>query len=795
MPRTTYAARRCAALLAGISILAIASPAIAQDAAAAAETTGNDIVVTATKRNETIQDVPFSINAQTAADIEKSGSNSLEDIARNVAGLSVQNLGPGQSQVSVRGVSAGQVVRDQPGVKEQVGVYLDESAIALSLFTPDLDLFDLNRVETLRGPQGTLFGSGSVGGTIRYITQQPKLGRTEGAIEANLNLVDGKDLGGHLKGAVNVPLGQNAAARAVGYYTRYGGFIDAIGPAAGKNINDGERYGGRLAILFEPSPGFRITPRIVYQRVESNGFNRQEVYNLYANNFTTTRPKVTFDERQQYLLLREKFTDKTFLADLTANIAIGEAVELTSVTSYIKRDLLVSRDASALTGSVSVDLGFPAAGVLLPSNLRDTTKLKTWTQELRLASTGSGPFQWVLGGFYSKVDRFYRQRLPTPGYDAFTDVRFGAGTSVAVANGFPLNSPYNADLPYNFKQYAVFGEASYDLTDKLKATAGARYYNFKEDRKFISGGLFSNDDNRADRTKSNGVSPRFILSYDVSDDVTVNAQAAKGFRLGGVNDPLNAGLCSAADRALFGGFQNYKDESLWNYELGVKAQGRGFTFNAGGFYNDIRNLQTTLDAGSCSSRIVFNVPKAHSRGFEAELGFQPSDGLDFSIAGSVIQAEFDSTLPGALTAATGIRDGNRLPSVPKFQIAGTGSYEWPVSNTTKAFVNASAQYVGARYTQPADQENNPRTFTHGLPFGGAPANSATTLDLKLPDYQLVNLSAGVKMDSGLSLTAYINNLFDENAILSFDRERGGRARLGFSVGQPRTFGVTVRQQF
>ena len=794
MPRNPNAARRCAVLLAGISILAIAAPATAQETAAA-ETTGNDIIVTATKRNETIQDVPFSINAQTAADIEKSGSNSLEDIARNVAGLSVQNLGPGQSQVSVRGVSAGQVVRDQPGVKEQVGVYLDESAIALSLFTPDLDLFDLNRVETLRGPQGTLFGSGSVGGTIRYITKQPKLGAIEGAIEANLNLVDGENLGGHLKAAVNVPLGDNAAARAVGYYTRYGGFIDAIGPAAGKNINDGERYGGRLAILFEPSPGIRITPRVVYQRVESNGFNRQEVYNLYANTFTTTRPKVTFDERQQYLLLREKFTDKTFLADLTANIAIGDSVELTSVTSYIKRDLLVSRDASALTGSVSVDLGFPEAGVLLPSNLRDTTKLKTWTQELRLASTGSGPFQWVLGGFYSKVDRFYRQRLPTPGYDAFTDVRFGAGTSVAVANGFPLNSPYNADLPYNFKQYAVFGEASYDLTDKLKATAGARYYNFKEDRKFVSGGLFSNDDNRADRTKSNGVSPRFILSYDLSDSVTVNAQAAKGFRLGGVNDPLNAGLCSAADRALFGGFQNYKDESLWNYELGVKAQGRGFTFNAGGFYNDIRNLQTTLDAGSCSSRIVFNVPKAHSRGFEAELGFQPSNGLDFSIAGSVIQAEFDSTLPGALTAATGIRDGNRLPSVPKFQIAGTGSYEWPVSNTTKAFVNASAQYVGARYTQPADQENNPRTFTHGLPFGGAPATAATTVDLKLPDYQLVNLSAGVKMDSGLSLTAYVNNLFDENAILSFDRERGGRARLGFTVGQPRTFGVTARQQF
>ena len=137
-----------------------------------------EIIVTATKRASTVQDVPFSINAQTQADIERAHAKTLEDIARNVAGLTVQNLGPGQSQVSVRGVSAGQIARDQPGVKEQVGVYLDETVTSLSLFTPDFDLYDLNRVETLRGPQGTLFGSGSVGGTLRYITNQPKLDRT-----------------------------------------------------------------------------------------------------------------------------------------------------------------------------------------------------------------------------------------------------------------------------------------------------------------------------------------------------------------------------------------------------------------------------------------------------------------------------------------------------------------------------------------------------------------------------------------------------------------------------------------
>ena len=171
------------------------------------------VTVTALKREETVFNVPFSIAAPTEEVLRGRGVQDIEGVAANVGGFTVQNLGPGQSQVAMRGVSSGQIVRDQPGVKEQVGVYLDESVISLSLFTPDIDLYDLNRVETLRGPQGTLFGSGSVGGTIRYITNQPKLGVTEGSVEANLNLVDGDDLGGHLKGAINVPMGDKAALR------------------------------------------------------------------------------------------------------------------------------------------------------------------------------------------------------------------------------------------------------------------------------------------------------------------------------------------------------------------------------------------------------------------------------------------------------------------------------------------------------------------------------------------------------------------------------------------------------
>src|SRR6476469_2554574 len=324
---------RTANWLIGVSCAALAaSAASAQtqpEAAAQASNTNSKadsvenpdaIIVTATKRASTVQDVPFSINAQTEADIRRANATTIEEISRNVAGLTVQNLGPGQSQVSVRGVSAGQIVRDQPGVKEQVGVYLDESVVSLSLFTPDFDLFDLNRVETLRGPQGTLFGSGSVGGTIRYITNQPKLGVTEGTIEANVNTVDEGDIGYHLKGAVNLPLGDTAALRVVGYGTHYAGFIDAVGPAGGKNINDGSRVGGRVSLLWEPTANIRITPRVVYQKVNANGFNREEIFSIFANPLTTTRPPYTFHKREQYLLLREKFKDKTLLADLTASV-------------------------------------------------------------------------------------------------------------------------------------------------------------------------------------------------------------------------------------------------------------------------------------------------------------------------------------------------------------------------------------------------------------------------------------------------------------------------------------------
>ncbi len=765
-----------------------------------------EVVVTATKRSASIKDVPFSINAQSQEDIQRSGASSIEELSRNIAGLTIQNLGPGQSQVAIRGVSAGQIVRDQPGVKEQVGVYLDESVISLSLFTPDFDLFDLNRVETLRGPQGTLFGSGSVGGTIRYITNQPTFDGVNGLIEADVQSVTDGDEGGHFKGAINIPLTDTIAMRAVGYHTEYAGYIDALGEDGrrDRDVNSGTRTGGRLAVKFQPTEDLSITPRVIYQELETDGFNRQEEYNLFGNPYTDEtavdgRPAITFDEREQYLLLNEEFSDETLVADLVIEYSM-DGFDLTSITSYTDREILVSRDASALTGSVTIDFGLDNDAVSLPSNLRDLTNVEQTTQEFRISSNGDGDLQWLAGVFYSDTEREYSQRLPTPGYDAAYDAVNGPGASAAAANGYPADSPYNSDLPYDLEQMAVFGEATYDFSQQLHVTLGLRYYDFEEERTFDSGGQFSNGDSGIrDETSSDGVNPRLLVAYDLTDDTTVNGQISQGFRLGGVNDPLNASLCDPGDLATFGGFQAYDDETLTNYEVGIKSQLSSTTsFNAAAFYADIEDLQVTLDAGTCSSRVSFNVPEAHTVGVEFELRTQPTEGLDLSVAASIVEAEFDSTVRDSFgNVVGGVEDGNKLASVPEFQFAATATYNFAtdaIAAGSEGYVSATFQHVGERYTQPSDQVSGAGEFTNRFTYGGAAGGEVTSLDLELESYELINVNAGL-INGTWETVFYINNITDENANLSFDRERSGDARLGFRTNMPRTMGITVRKSF
>src|SRR6185436_7385643 len=359
----------------------------------------------------------------TESELRDRGATTIEDVAANVAGFTVQNLGPGQSQIAIRGVSSGQIVRDQPGVKEQVGVYFDESVISLSLFTPDVDLFDVSRVEVLRGPQGTLFGAGSLAGTVRYITNQPRLGVTSVFGEAEGSILDGGSAGGNVKVGTNVPLGDKAAGRVAAYYNRMGGYMDAVQPnlSVKENLNTSDRSGVRAAVRMAPTARLSITPRILYQAVNADGWNRHDSYNILANPFTTSRPAVTLGPRQLFTQIPEPYSDRFKLGGLNATYDFGR-MNLTSVTSYGTRDVSVVRDGGALFASiVGASIGLPEPVYTMNARLTDLTNTHVWTQELRLAG-GDDEFRWLVGGFFSNGKRDYGQSVMVPGFTAATHI-------------------------------------------------------------------------------------------------------------------------------------------------------------------------------------------------------------------------------------------------------------------------------------------------------------------------------------------------------------------------------------
>jgi len=768
------------------------------------EEISEEIVVSAQKRTTTLQEVPFSVAAVTGEDIEQSGATNIVDIARNVPGLYITDLGPGQSQVAIRGISAGQVVRDQAGVKESVGIYLDESPISIALFTPDLDLYDLDRIEVLRGPQGTLYGAGNDAGTVRYITAQPDVGTFGGSVDLTFEGVSDGDFAGTARGMVNVPLGEKAAMRAVGYYSQFPGFIDSAYPgrATREDVNDGDRTGGRLAFRIEANDNITITPRIVYQKLETDGYPRIDVYNILGNTYTTTEPQVDPGERGQVTQFREGIEDEFTLTDLKLEFGFGD-VGLTSVTSYVDRSVVVLRDASQLTGSVTKDVGGTDAQARFNSPLYDTTDLQTFSQEIRLGSSGEGPFQWIAGVFYQQYDRDYGQNLPTPGYDAFL-------TSQGVVNpqrGAPPDTPFFSDLSYDFEQFAVFGEATYRFNPNWALTAGLRYYDFSEDRLLTFAGFFA-DQGYTDEpgsTESDGFSPRVILAYNVNKNVQFTAQYSRGFRLGGINDPLNVGLCSPADLVTFSGHPDWDDEFVDNFELGTKTRlsdGR-VTFNAAVFLTKIKDMQYIADAGSCSSRIILN-GDAETPGAEFELFVRPDEHWDFGLSATWVQAEVTESFPNDAAPIAGIRDGNRLPTSPELQGVASAAYNWSLGTGLDSYVRFTLQYVGSSFTQLGDEEpdfgliSNSTTRPAGsarlIQLGGVPANTNINFDPELPSYEIANLRWGISSDKWEG-AVFVNNLFDERAFLSIDRERGRSARVGYLTNVPRTYGVNFRMKF
>jgi outer membrane receptor protein involved in Fe transport len=599
MSRAGSTSRAIATLL--VFLGALVSPAIeaatATATASPSDTGLEEIVVTAEKRNSTVQDTAISMTALSGDQLLSEGITTVEDVAAKVPGISIRTAGPGQTEYEMRGLSAG------GGSAATVGFYLDEtplsaSAVALNGRTViDPDLFDLSHVEVLRGPQGTLYGSGSMGGTIRLVTNQPKLGTFEAATDTNASATDGGRGNGGGSLMINIPIGEITALRVVTTAKYISGWIDRIVTQPGEfppptaaagapgspsncgayycdrgnvaaapvqNVVTGSNlerfYSARAALLVKPSDALSITGTLMYQDIRADG------YNAFQQNPGGLAIYQPYDQEEPY-------HDYFKLASLKIEYGFDFA-SLTSATSYWSRAVLQSQDATEALQNIN-NLTHLVNGAYVANYIQslyqESDPTTQFSEELRLTSTGSGPLEWVGGLYYAKLDSGYITYNQDPGFATALTCGVASAAnplagscpagSVGPANSVlrypnPALPPYpsaqaanpngivfNDNNPDTLKQYAIFGEASYKLSSALKLTAGLRVYHFAIDNSANQAGLGTASLNQDPTTLTqsadgNAVLPKLNLSYTPTDDLTVYGTIAKGSRPGGFNLPI-----------------------------------------------------------------------------------------------------------------------------------------------------------------------------------------------------------------------------------------------------------------
>lgn len=633
--------RVVAGRLAGAAVLALfpALGAAAQQAGDGAGLVLEEIIVTAQKRLQPLQAVPLPISAVTAETLEKRGMDEFTDYARAVPGLSFIDRGAGKNKVTLRGISTGVDQNHQ----SPVGIYIDETPVSYPSNEPDLRLFDVERVEVLRGPQGTLYGAGSMGGTIKIITAKPDLGKVAGAASAQLSSTKAGGENYSLNGMVNVPLATDKAAiRIVGYYRNEDGFIDNAQLSA-KDVNDNETWGTRASAKFALTERFSATAGVLIQRTDVGG--SQEI-NPALPGLTQRRavPEVRNDDLDLYSLSLDYDLDWAALS---------------SATSYLDRTFDDVRDVTAF-------LGTPA-----PVWLNNVVPDRNFVQEFRLTSAPSDSVEWIAGLFYSRRKSVLNQYAWHGG-----------------VFGVPATTPLlDSHIRSRLTQKAAFGEVTVHLAEQLKVTGGLRAFEVKETFDKVSDGLiaggFSADKGGSSEKK---VNPKVNISYQATPDILLYTQAAQGFRVGGPNStiPPLGGVAAPA---------SFDSDSLWNYEAGFKStlwNGRA-TLNVSAFYIDWSDIQVTVTRPDGFSYTA-NGDKAVSKGLEGEFSVRPVPGLELGVSA----AYTDAYLSADSRSGSG-KKGDRIPAVPRFTWDLFGRYEWSLSGDWSAYAQGNLQHVGKSY--------------------------------------------------------------------------------------------------
>jgi iron complex outermembrane recepter protein len=761
-----------------VSFLIMSSSASAQVAEPAQEATDpNEIVVTATRRDASLQSVPLSISALSPDKITTLGIRSSNDIASSTPGLSFIDNGDGSEQLSVRGVVA-------IGGVATTAFYVDETPIAQRLgaaYSPRY--FDIERVEVLRGPQGTLYGASSMGGAVRIITAKPNLTKFEGGIRAEGSTTRFASTNGVFDGAISIPIiTDKLALRINGFYEKESGWIkrfrpdlpddpnayvtaDGLTPGIpltavldpkGTRTGDQKVFGGRAALRFDPVEAVSLTATYAYQERRNDGFTTAD---------TAEGLGFSVGGLNQVRALDEFRVAKTQLANFTAQADLGFA-KLTSSSSYqLDRQRATNDDTLfflpvivGITGSILENAGVvPKVNGVAGFDLQSTFRTKAFTQELRMVSASEGPLNWIIGGFYNSSNARIDQNLRSLGLEAI----LGPLT--------PADSVAQVGATIKLREISVFGELGYKFSDALSATVGLRRYDVSVKPDTDLRGLLIGPDqiNNLPKAKERGFTYKAVLTYKPNNDLLFFGGVSTGYRPGSANTP------SVSDFPIP---SSYKSDKLTQYEFGWKTSwlDRKARFNGALFYIDWTDIPTGLVSPD-GLNYTINGPKARNYGAELELELRPTKGLTFSTGLTILNAKYsaDFSDPGLGVA---IIKGTKLSTIPDVSINAAIGYEWALSDGIQARLNADVSHVSKRLqTADADSRTLPGSVTAGL-------------------------SAGLSFEA-FDVSVFARNIFDEraltgNAFRGFEILNGDavpQSRLSYS--QPRTIGASLSFKF
>lgn len=780
MNTKTYFAARSSSALAVLALAMAATAAQAQSTPAPSSGLG-EIVVTAQKRSTSADKTPVSITAFSGADLAARGTSSFADIAAGTPGVSIKSMGSGQTEFEMRGMAS------SGGNSPTVGFYLDDIPLTSPASAQngkvviDPSLYDLAQVEVMRGPQGTLYGSSSMGGTIKLITNKPKLGKYEMSGSTTLSGTEGGGFNHAENVMINVPLGDKLALRVVGTQSNTSGFIDRTvlsdfpqatngGATRGDvqsgtvskvyhNVNSQSLVGTRVTLLWKPTDDLTITPSFFYQRTHSDGSS------TYDSNPGTLNHYQPFD-------VAEPYTDEIKIGALSMNYHFP-AFDVTSATSYWSRKSSMVQDNSenlpSVGGGFGATAGYYGADGTGSIAAYETDTSKQFSQELRLTSNGNGKLKWIAGAY-------------------FADFRSNWGLTTDVPNpaafGFDTGSVFNLSEPTHIQQYAFFGEANYAVTHKLHATVGLRVYHYSTTLDMITGGVGSPTEDATSVTQhveqtSTGVNPKFDLSYQVNPSTLVYATAARGFRPGGGNQPLPSQGSSAFDVSMNSTLKglgyasgvapkSYGPDHLWSYELGEKAKlfHNHLRINASAYYEDWQAIQMELLPSGYP--LFDNVNAAHIYGGEVEVQAMITPSLSIGGSGGYTHATLADS-------SHGFNSGDRLPDVPKWTGSGNITYTHAIDPDHDVTVRLDDTFVGDRV---------------GLASYQGVVNYTQT---PLASYNLLNFRTGITSKSGWTAAFFVTNLTNKHAELE------NAAQLGLPnasynrvvTNQPRTFGIDL----